>query len=123
MLSARSDAGRSAEVDPADGRAPAGREHAGPAAFVNQSPWDPLPVWRRIAERLAEVITPEVWVVDDVSFPNRASARRWPWSTAGTGSRCWRRCTPLTHQRGCVSSRQCRSCARCGCLICHRRLG
>ncbi len=37
--------------------------------FVNQSPWDPLPVIRRIAERLTEVITPEVWVVDDVSFP------------------------------------------------------
>jgi SRSO17 transposase len=41
---------------------------------VNQSPWDPLPVRRRIAERLAEVITPEVWVVDDVSFPKCGTA-------------------------------------------------
>nr|WP_231158281.1 transposase [Streptomyces sp. CNZ748] len=37
--------------------------------FVNQSPWDPLPVRRRIAERLTEVTTLEVWVIDDVSFP------------------------------------------------------
>ncbi|MFI9311080.1 transposase [Streptomyces triculaminicus] len=36
--------------------------------FVNQSPWDWLPVRRRIADPLAEAITPEVWVVDDVSF-------------------------------------------------------
>ncbi|OSC58752.1 hypothetical protein B5181_30605, partial [Streptomyces sp. 4F] len=31
--------------------------------FVNQSPWDPLPVRQRIAQRLTEVVTPEVWVV------------------------------------------------------------
>jgi SRSO17 transposase len=31
-------------------------------------------VRRRIAERLAEVITPEVWVVDDVSFPKCGTA-------------------------------------------------
>ncbi|MFF5809153.1 transposase [Streptomyces sp. NBC_01565] len=31
-----------------------------PQQFVNQSPWDPLPVRRRIAERLSEVIRPEV---------------------------------------------------------------
>ncbi|TCR26105.1 DDE superfamily endonuclease [Streptomyces sp. BK205] len=37
--------------------------------FVNQSPWDPLPVRRRIAERLSHVVWPEVWVIDDVSFP------------------------------------------------------
>lgn len=42
--------------------------------FVNQSPWDPLPVRRRIAERLAEVIPPEVWVVDDVSSPKCGTA-------------------------------------------------
>jgi SRSO17 transposase len=42
--------------------------------FVNQSPWDPLPVRRRIAERLCEAIRPEVWVVDDVSFPKCGTA-------------------------------------------------
>ncbi|MEH0518899.1 transposase [Streptomyces stelliscabiei] len=29
---------------------------------------------RRIAERLAEAITPEVWVIDDVSFPKCGTA-------------------------------------------------
>lgn len=35
-----------------------------------------MPVRRRIARRLSEVITPQVWVIDDVSFPKcgRASA-------------------------------------------------
>ncbi len=37
--------------------------------FVNQSTWDPLPVRRRVAERMTELISPEAWVVDDVSFP------------------------------------------------------
>ncbi|MER6425944.1 IS701 family transposase [Streptomyces sp. NPDC001137] len=37
--------------------------------FVNQSPWPWEPVRRRIAERLVEVVRPEVWVIDDVSFP------------------------------------------------------
>nr|WP_078579991.1 transposase [Streptomyces scabiei] len=42
--------------------------------WVNQSPWDPLPVRRRIAERLSGVVGPEVWVIDDVSFPKCGSA-------------------------------------------------
>ncbi|HZG07033.1 MAG TPA: IS701 family transposase [Streptomyces sp.] len=37
--------------------------------FVNQSPWDPVPVRRRIAERMVDLIGPEAWVIDDVSFP------------------------------------------------------
>ncbi|WP_316765154.1 IS701 family transposase, partial [Streptomyces herbicida] len=37
--------------------------------FVNQSPWDPVPVRRRIAERMVPLIGPEAWAVDDVSFP------------------------------------------------------
>ncbi|MFF7888662.1 transposase [Streptomyces sp. NPDC020794] len=37
--------------------------------FVNQSPWDPLPVRRRIAWRLSGVFTLGVWVIDDVAFP------------------------------------------------------
>jgi SRSO17 transposase len=31
-------------------------------------------VRRRIAERLAEVVAPQVWVVDDVSFPKCGTA-------------------------------------------------
>jgi SRSO17 transposase len=37
--------------------------------FVNQSTWDPLPVRRRIAERMVPQIGPDAWAVDDVSFP------------------------------------------------------
>lgn len=42
--------------------------------FVNQSPWDPLPVGQRIAEQLSAVVRPEVWVIDDVSFPKYGTA-------------------------------------------------
>lgn len=37
--------------------------------FVNQSPWDHEPVLRTIAGKMTEVIGPQAWVVDDVSFP------------------------------------------------------
>ncbi|MDX3233646.1 transposase, partial [Streptomyces sp. ME19-01-6] len=37
--------------------------------FVNQSTWDPVPVRRRIAERMVPQIGPNAWAVDDVSFP------------------------------------------------------
>ncbi|WP_079177020.1 IS701 family transposase [Streptomyces sp. MUSC 14] len=37
--------------------------------FVNQSTWDPLPVRRRIAERMVPQVGPDAWAVDDVSFP------------------------------------------------------
>nr|WP_051845555.1 IS701 family transposase [Streptomyces sp. NRRL S-813] len=37
--------------------------------FVNQSTWDPVPVRRRIAERLVPQVGPDAWAVDDVSFP------------------------------------------------------
>lgn len=37
--------------------------------FVNQSTWDPVPVQRRICERILPLISPMAWVVDDVSVP------------------------------------------------------
>jgi SRSO17 transposase len=37
--------------------------------FVNQSPWDPLPVRRRLAERMTAAIQPAAWVIDDTGFP------------------------------------------------------
>ncbi|EFG03843.1 Putative IS701 family ISAzvi8-like transposase (plasmid) [Streptomyces clavuligerus] len=37
--------------------------------FVNQSTWDPVPVQRRINERLLPLIRPLAWVIDDVSVP------------------------------------------------------
>ncbi|GKQ39245.1 hypothetical protein ALMP_57740 [Streptomyces sp. A012304] len=36
---------------------------------MNQSTWDPVPVRRRIAERMVPLIGPDAWAVDDVSFP------------------------------------------------------
>ncbi|WP_210590906.1 IS701 family transposase [Streptomyces sp. GESEQ-35] len=37
--------------------------------FVNQSTWDPVPVQRRINERLLTLVNPAAWVIDDVSVP------------------------------------------------------
>lgn len=65
--------GRRKSVQPMAERLPDGNMQA-LQQFVNQSPWDWLPVRQRIAERLSEVITPEVWVIDDVSFPKCGKA-------------------------------------------------
>jgi SRSO17 transposase len=65
--------GRRKSIQPMAERLPDGNMQA-LQQFVNQSPWDPLPVRRRIAERLCEAIRPEVWVVDDVSFPKCGTA-------------------------------------------------
>ncbi|WP_406117644.1 IS701 family transposase [Streptomyces sp. NBC_00989] len=37
--------------------------------FVNQSTWDPVPVQRRVNERLLPLVDPVAWVIDDVSMP------------------------------------------------------
>jgi SRSO17 transposase len=37
--------------------------------FVNQSPWDPVPVRRRLAQRMTAAIQPRAWVIDDTAFP------------------------------------------------------
>lgn len=60
--------GRRKSIQPMAERLPDGNMQA-LQQFVNQSPWDWLPVRRRISQRLCEAISPEVWVVDDVSFP------------------------------------------------------
>ncbi|MFE1381137.1 IS701 family transposase [Streptomyces sp. NPDC058740] len=65
--------GRRKSIQPMAERLPDGNMQA-LQQFVNQSPWDPLPVRRRIAERLSEAIAPEVWVIDDVSFPKCGTA-------------------------------------------------
>ncbi|WP_432031041.1 IS701 family transposase, partial [Streptomyces sp. 1222.5] len=65
--------GRRKSIQPMAKRLPDGNMQA-LQQFVNQSPWDPLPVRRRIAQRLREAIAPEVWVVDDVSFPKCGTA-------------------------------------------------
>jgi SRSO17 transposase len=37
--------------------------------FVNQSPWDPTAVRRRLAQRMTAAIRPVAWVIDDTAFP------------------------------------------------------
>ena len=37
--------------------------------FVNQSPWDPTAVRRRLAQRMTTAIQPAAWVIDDTGFP------------------------------------------------------
>jgi len=37
--------------------------------FVNQSPWDPVPVRQRLAQRMTAAIGPAAWVIDDTAFP------------------------------------------------------
>jgi SRSO17 transposase len=37
--------------------------------FVNQSPWDPVPVRRALAERMSRELAAEAWVIDDTGFP------------------------------------------------------
>ncbi|SCG02114.1 DDE superfamily endonuclease, partial [Streptomyces sp. DconLS] len=44
--------------------------------FVNQSTWDPVPVQRRICERMLPLINPTAWVIDDVSMPKDGDVGR-----------------------------------------------
>jgi SRSO17 transposase len=37
--------------------------------FVNQSPWDPVPVRRALARRMSRELALEAWVIDDTGFP------------------------------------------------------
>lgn len=60
--------GRRKSIQAMASRLPDGNEQNLPQ-FVNQSPWDLVPVRRRIAQRILPVIGPDVWAVDDVSFP------------------------------------------------------
>jgi len=58
--------------------------------FVNQSPWAPVPVRRRLAERMTAAITPAAWVIDDTAFSEVRSSR-WSCSTSRPpGSWCRR---------------------------------
>jgi hypothetical protein len=54
--------------------------------FCNQSPWDPVAVRRRLAQRMTATIGPAAWVIDDPGLPKfgrhsvgsrRSPAGRW----------------------------------------------
>lgn len=59
--------GRRTSVQTMASRLPVGIEQ-NLQQFVNQSTWDPLPVRRRIAEHMTALISPEAWVIGDVSL-------------------------------------------------------
>jgi SRSO17 transposase len=60
--------GRRKSVQAMASRLPDGNEQ-NLQQFVNQSTWDPVPVRRRVAERLIPLVGPDAFVIDDVSFP------------------------------------------------------
>ncbi|MEU3909068.1 IS701 family transposase [Streptomyces goshikiensis] len=60
--------GRRKSIQATAGRA-AGRHEQNLQQFVNQPTWDPVPVQRRICERMLPLIAPTAWVIDDVLLP------------------------------------------------------
>ncbi|MET7787237.1 IS701 family transposase [Streptomyces sp900116325] len=60
--------GRRKSIQPMAERLPDGNEQ-NLQQFVNQSTWDPVPVRRRLAQRMVPQVGPDAWAVDDVSFP------------------------------------------------------
>ncbi|UGQ11055.1 IS701 family transposase [Yinghuangia sp. ASG 101] len=73
--------GRRKSVQPMAERLPDG-DMQSLQQFVSQSPWDHVAVLRAVALKTVPVVDPEVWVIDDVSFPKDgpmsvAVARQW----------------------------------------------
>ncbi|GAA2916137.1 IS701-like element ISBj9 family transposase [Streptosporangium fragile] len=73
--------GRRKSIQPMAGRLPDGDMQA-LQQFVGQSTWDHAPVLRAIATKMTAAVDPQVWVIDDVSFPKDGKmsagvARQW----------------------------------------------
>ena len=106
---ARVDAGRAAQVDPADGRAAAGRRRAGAAAVRQPVAVGYGPVRRRMARRMRAEIEPGgVGRSTTPGFPKDGPlvGRRWRASTAGRWARrptarCGVSSTPSTDTASC----------------------
>jgi SRSO17 transposase len=60
--------GKRKSIEPMAARLPDGDEQC-LQQFVNQSPWDPLPVRRALARRMSSGLAAEAWVIDDTGFP------------------------------------------------------
>src|SRR5688500_3748431 len=60
--------GRRKSIQPMAARLPDGDEQ-GLQQFITDSPWDDMPVRRRLARRMSGVIEPEGWVIDDTGLP------------------------------------------------------
>ena len=60
--------GRRKSIQPMASRLPDGDEE-GLQQFIADSPWDDVPVRRRLARRMTAEIDPEGWVIDDTALP------------------------------------------------------
>jgi len=60
--------GRRKSIQPMAARLADGDEQ-GLQQFITDSPWDDMPVRRRLARRMTGVIEPEGWVIDDTGLP------------------------------------------------------
>ena len=60
--------GRRKSIQPMAARLPDGDEQ-GLQQFITDSPWDDVPVRRRLARRMTAEIEPEGWVIDDTGLP------------------------------------------------------
>jgi SRSO17 transposase len=63
--------GERKSIEPLAARLPEGNVQA-LQQFVGQSPWDWMPVWERLAQRMTAELEPDpVWVIDDTGFPKQ----------------------------------------------------
>jgi SRSO17 transposase len=60
--------GRRKSIQPMAARLPDGDEQ-GLQQFITDSPWEDLPVRRRLARRMTAEIEPQGWVIDDTGLP------------------------------------------------------
>jgi SRSO17 transposase len=60
--------GRRKSIQPMAARLPDGDEQ-GLQQFITDSPWNDVPVRRRLARRMTAEIAPEGWVIDDTGLP------------------------------------------------------
>jgi SRSO17 transposase len=60
--------GKRKSIEPMAARLPDGDEQC-LQQFVNQSPWDAVPVRCALARRMSRALSPEAWVIDDTGFP------------------------------------------------------
>jgi SRSO17 transposase len=60
--------GRRKSIQPMAARLPDGDEQ-GLQQFITDSPWDDVPVRRRLARRMTAEIEPDGWVIDDTGLP------------------------------------------------------
>ena len=65
--------GERKSIEPLAARVPDGNVQA-LQQLVGQSPWEWLPVWERLAQRMTAELEPEpAWVVDDTGFPKQGA--------------------------------------------------